>query len=188
MDWVLSLQLSTGSHWKQSLLSTRSPLTNSEVIPSISDHEAIYIEASLCPHKTPTQSRTVSLYKKADFEAIREGLRTFYSEMPDPNTVTTDELWSSFKDRSQSLITKHVPSKVWKGQKNHRSWINQIVKTAKKKTFKLYTHMKKSKKSLDIRIYKFWKSEAQKYERLSYHSYTDNLIEPDWTWFGKQTI
>ena len=91
-------------------------VANSEVIPSISDHEAIYIEASLRPHKTPTQSRTVSLYKKADFEAIREGLRKFYSEMPDPNTVTTDELWSSFKDRSQSLITKHVPSKVCKGQ------------------------------------------------------------------------
>ena len=90
----------------------------SRVIPSISDHEVIYIEASLRPHKTPTQSRTVVLYKKADFEAIREGLCTFYSEMPEPNTVTTDELWSSFKGRSQSLITKHVPSKVYKGLKN----------------------------------------------------------------------
>ena len=39
--------------------------------------------------------------------------------------------------------------------------------------------MKKSKKSLDIRKYKFGKAEAQKYERLSYHSYIDNLIEPD---------
>ena len=56
-----------GSHWKRSLLSTRSSLTHSEIIPSISDHEAIYIEASLRPHKTPTQSRTVVLYKKADF-------------------------------------------------------------------------------------------------------------------------
>ena len=109
-----------GSHWKRSLLSTRSSLTNSEVIPSISDHEAIYIEASLCLHKTPTQSRTVSLYKKADFEAIREGLCTFYSEMPDPNTVTTDELWSSFKGRSQFLIIKHVPTKVYKGHKTHK--------------------------------------------------------------------
>ena len=70
-----------GSHLKRSLLSTRSPLTNSEVIPSISDHEAIYIEASLRPHKTPTQSRTVVPFKKADVEAIREGLRTFFSEM-----------------------------------------------------------------------------------------------------------
>ena len=102
-------------------------VVNSEVIPSMSDHEAIYIEASLRPHKTPTQSRIVSLYKKADFETIREGLRKFYSEMPDPNIATTDELLSSFKDRSQSLITKHVPSKVCKGQKNHKPWINQKV-------------------------------------------------------------
>ena len=50
---------------------------------------------------------------------------------------------------------------------------------AKKKTSKLYTRIKKSKKSLDIRKYKFGKAEAQKYERLSYHSYIDNLIEPD---------
>ena len=99
-------------------------VVNSEVIPTISDHEAIYIEASLRPHKTPIQSRTVSLYEKADFQAIRE--------MPDPNTVTSDSLWSSFKDRSQSLITTNVPSKVCKGQKNHKPWINQKVKMAKK--------------------------------------------------------
>jgi len=42
---------------------------------------------------------------------------------------------------------------------------------AKKKTFKLYTRMKTSKKSLDIRKYKCWKAEAQKYERQFYHSY-----------------
>ena len=78
------------------------------------------MEASLRPHKTPTQSRNVVLYKKADFKAIREGLRTFYSEMPDPNTVTTYEFWSSFKDRSQFLIIKHVPTKVYKRQKTHK--------------------------------------------------------------------
>ena len=107
---------------------------------------------------------------KADFVVIREGLRTFYNEIPDHNTVTTDELWPSFK---------HVPSKVCKGQKNHKPWINQKVKMTKKKTFKLYNRKKKSKKPLDIRKYKSWKAEAQKYERQSYHSYIDNLIEPD---------
>ena len=60
---------------------------------------------------------------------------------------------------------------------------------AKKKTFKLYARMKKSKKSLDIRKYKFWTSEAQKYEIQSPHSYIDNMIEPDmenltWNKFG----
>ena len=68
---------------------------------------------------------------------------------------------------------------------------------AKKKTFKLYARMKKSKKSLDIRKYIF---EAQKYEIQSTHSYIDNMIEPDLenlTWnkcghtlkhFGKTTL
>ena len=44
---------------------------------------------------------------------------------------------------------------------------------AKKKTFKIYMNI--SKKSMDIRKYTIWKAEAQK----SYHSYIDNLIEPD---------
>mgnify|MGYP000406891956 FL=1 len=46
-------------------------VANSEVIPSISDHAVIYIEASLRLYKTPIQSRTVtSLYMNAEFEQI----------------------------------------------------------------------------------------------------------------------
>jgi hypothetical protein len=45
-----------------------------EVIPGISDHEAVYVESSLRPHKTKKASRKILLYNKADKRHLRQNI------------------------------------------------------------------------------------------------------------------
>ena len=79
-----------------------------EVIPGISDHEAVYIEASLHPHKTTQQPRTVFCYKKADYDGIKEGLRTLHRDMSSMLTASVDKLWTKFKNPLPSDACTHT--------------------------------------------------------------------------------
>ena len=119
-----------------------------EVIPGISDHEAVYIEASLRPHKTTQQPRTVFCYKKADYDGIKEGLRTLHRDMSNMLTASVDKLWTKFKNRLSDLMHAHIPAKTIKGRKMRKPWIDRKVRSAIRKRARLYTRMKKTKKEV----------------------------------------
>ena len=59
----------------------RSLVNTVEVISGISDHEAVYIEASLRPHKTPQPPRTVFCYNKADYDSVKKGLHILHRDI-----------------------------------------------------------------------------------------------------------
>ena len=84
-----------------------------EVIPGISDHEAVYIEASLRPHCNPVQPRKVYCYNKGDQSSMKEDIHKLHQELPSP---TNDSLWNLFKRRITGLMDKDIPSKILKGQ------------------------------------------------------------------------
>ena len=71
-----------------------------EVITGISDHEAVYIEASLRPHKTPKPPRTVFCYNQADYESVKTGLHTLHRDMSTMLSAPVDKLWTLFKTAS----------------------------------------------------------------------------------------
>ena len=51
-----------------------------EVIPGISDHEAVFIESSLRPMRFKTPPRKVFQYRKADNDAMKQELRSSQAE------------------------------------------------------------------------------------------------------------
>ncbi|XP_052261072.1 uncharacterized protein LOC127865168 [Dreissena polymorpha] len=152
-------------------------INNTEVIPGISDHHAVYVEASLKPLKTTTPSRKVYCYDKANYMAMNEDLHKLHTEMKSMPNSTIDTLWTKFKDNLILLMDKHIPSKLLKNQKTKKPWIDRKVKSAIKRRTKLYRRMKKTKSGADIRKYKVCKSHVQKLERQNYHQYINNLIE-----------
>ena len=94
-------------------------VNTAKVIPGISDHEAVYVDASLCPHETRCR---VFQYKNADYNGIRSGLQELYSELSaSPNCACQLSEWSVFRDTLLSLINKHVPSK---NLENWKKWTN----------------------------------------------------------------
>ena len=59
------------------------------------DHD---VESSLRPHKNKRPSRTVHLYKKADFDGIREDLKQKEPFMAEVEHIGLQELWTKFRD------------------------------------------------------------------------------------------
>ena len=155
----------------------RSLVNTVEVIPGISDHEAVYIEASLHPHKTPQPQRTVFCYNKADYDSIKKGLYILHRDMSDMLTASVDKLWTMFTKHLSDLMHGRIPAKTLKGRKMKKPWIDGKVRTAIRKKARLYTRMRKTKKQQDIRKYRQCKGDVQKLERQAYYSYINNIIE-----------
>ena len=140
-----------------------------EVIPGISDHKCVYIESSLRPSKTVTPPRKVHLYHKADFESLKGELRRVKEEFISMEpTSTTQDLWVKFCSTVSDLMNKYIPSKMLKGNKVKKPWINRTVRSVICQRNKLFRKMKKkNKKESDIQNYKDSKSAVQKAERQS---------------------
>ena len=149
-----------------------------QVIPGISDHETVYIESSLRPSKATTPPREVNCYKKADFESLRRELRDAKDEFVTMSqTSTVEDMWNQFRSLTSSLMKKHIPTKLLRGKKINKPWINKKIKSLMRCRDKLFRRMKKTKNEKDIRKYKDCKKAVQKQERQSYWTYINNIIE-----------
>ena len=131
-----------------------------------------------------TPPRKVHLYQKADFEWLKGELRRVKEEFISMEpTSTTQELWVKFCSTVSDLMNKNIPSKMLKGNKVKKPWINRTVRSLIRRRNKLFRKMKKKKKKKkkesDIQNYKDSKSAVQKAERQSYWSYINNIIETD---------
>ena len=156
-----------------------STLTNKvEVIPGISDHEAVFIESSLRPLKVKVPPRKVFMYKDIDYNPIKDELRKFYGQYQESSKgKNVEQLWTEFKDKIHSLMNEHIPTKLIRGNKNKKPWISKEVKSLIRKRNKQYKKYKKTKDKIDIKRYKETKAHLQKAERQSYWKYINNIIE-----------
>jgi hypothetical protein len=78
--------------------SNSSLINKVEVIPGISDHEIVYVEASIKPRKVNKPPRKVYQYNKAITEELNERLRSIDIEKQlKEQDLTVDQLWNNFK-------------------------------------------------------------------------------------------
>ena len=89
-----------------------------EVIPGVSDHEAVFIESSLRPMRVKTPPRKVFQYRKADYDAMKTELRSCQAEFQESaKTEDVEHLWMTFKNKVHSLMESHIPSKILRGNR-----------------------------------------------------------------------
>ena len=99
-----------------------STLTNKvEVIPGISDHEAVFIESSLRPLKVKVPPRKVFMYKDIDYNPMKDELRKFYGQYQESSKgMKVEQLWTEFKDKIHSQMNEHIPTKLIRGNKSKK--------------------------------------------------------------------
>ena len=88
---------------------------------------------------------------------MKEDLHKLHQELHELPSPTADSLWNLFKRRITGLMDKHIPSKILKGQKVRKPWVDKKVKAAIRKKARLYKRMKRSKNIKDIRKYRHCK-------------------------------
>ena len=74
-------------------------------------------------------------------------------------------------------MDKCIPSKMLRGDKIQKPWVNKQVKSFRRKQKLLFKRQRKTRAAKDIRHFKETKAKLQKAERQSYCKYLDNLIE-----------
>ncbi len=91
--------------------------------------------------------------------------------------MTTENLWSQFKTRINSIIDKHIPTKLSKGYRK-LPWVTDRIRKLIQKKNKLYSKWKKTGKTDTKSKLERLKKLVKKETHLAYSDYLNNLIAP----------
>ena len=102
------------------LSSNENLVTACNVIPGISDHEAVIFEFDQAPKYSPKPRRNVYQYHKCDQEKISRDLKQFANLFfdSDPNKQSVEENWNMFTEAIRTTSDKNIPSKWTKGRRH----------------------------------------------------------------------
>ena len=108
-------------------------ISNTEVIPGISDHEAVYCELIL--HNKPESDNIkhpVFLYNRGNMAQFKADFSDFqaYFLSSDPYSNNVHENWEKFKQATINAIAKNIPQTMSRAI-NQLPWITHNIKTDK---------------------------------------------------------
>ena len=128
------------------LVITNSPqlVPRVEVIPGLSDHDAVYFEfvtkviiKNGAPHK-------IALYDKANWDQMRTDMRDLETQVQMMRaTASVEELWSTFKNKFQSSMTDNIPHKTSR-PRTGQPWITTEIRRLMRKRDRKHKQMKKT--------------------------------------------
>ena len=113
-----------------------------ETIPGISDHDIVFAEIDMATKKKIQKRRSISLYKKANWENIKKGMASTLEKMRYFDEYNAG-MWEYFKNQLEELVKSHIPHKMAK-RRDSSSWIIPEIKKLIRKRDRLYKRTKKS--------------------------------------------
>ena len=122
------------------LVATNKPssILNIHRIAGVSDHNIVLFEVMSKVKLTKQPPRTIYMYDRANWNALREELYTLLmtddAESPGDNV---EQLWSKFKVSIAQVVDKYIPHKLAK-KRGSLPWINQNIRRLIRKRDRLY--------------------------------------------------
>ena len=99
-----------------------------EVIPGISDHDAVFSELDISPKKYKQVKRKIPIYRKADWTKLWEEMRKTHSVIADEkDSRDVDHLWTTFKSGLLSATEKFVLQRAC-STRDRPPWITPNVR------------------------------------------------------------
>ena len=168
------------NHLLDLVLSTNPDIIeNVQVVPGISDHEAVTCQLVL-PSEKPTARnlRKVYQYHRADIRGINEELNNFTTSFltSNPYENTVENNWQKFKDSLIHIIDKYIPSKYLNTEK-HLPWINKSIKLQIKQRKSLYDKAKQTQAASDWREYRKARNQVNKALSTAHQRYCAHLFD-----------
>jgi len=150
-----------------------------DVVPGISDHEAVYSEFKFCAVRHKQAARQIPLYSKADWVGYSNHLETHLNNMmsEDMSRVTADDLWKQFKEAIHSGTAKFVPHKTARST-NRKPWINRDTRKLIRQRNRSYVKQRSSGSKKDQDRYRELKHRTQKRIRQDYWRYLEDVVTP----------
>jgi len=120
-------------------------VSNIEVIPGISDHEAVYCELNLDNRpESDDIGHPIFLYDRGNMAQLKADMSEFQNTFlsSDPYSNSIQENWDNFKQAINNAITSNIPQTMSRPSKE-LPWINHSIKKQMKQRKKLYNKAKR---------------------------------------------
>ena len=158
-------------------LTNNSTLVNKvEIIPGFSDHDIVYTEVSIKPQILPQKPRVMSVYKKADWDALSCHMSTFQETfMEDHESKSVNKLWLDFKTALQEGIDKFVPKKTI-SSKPSLPWMTQEIRRNIRKRDSLFQKYKKNRTPKDREVFIQMRHQVRHKLNLAHNQYLEDIL------------
>jgi hypothetical protein len=158
-----------------------------QVIPGVSDHDCVLldVDARAAKHKQPP--RKIPLYKKAQWDELRDHMTTVGERIQDQaTTASANTLWDHFCAGLHDGVKKFIPHKTCKN-KDGLPWMTPQIKTMIKKKNRL-SYKKRKSRNFDRSSASYQtmadklrqlNSTIQREMRRAYWRHIESLITPE---------
>ena len=147
-----------------------------EVIPGISDHDAVFSELDISPKKFKQVKRKIPIYRKADWTKIGEEMRKTHSVIADQkDSRDVDHLWTTFKSGLLSATEKFVPQRAC-STRDRPPWITPNVRKLMRSRNHLYKKNRAEPTASRKDKLKRLKRTINKTTKEAYWNYTETIL------------
>ena len=100
-------------------------LDNVSITPVLSDHDIVLIQVDVKPGVLTQAPRNIHLYKKSDWDQLKQSMRDVYFELKqfDLATTSVQSMWDRFATGLEQGIDKFIPVRK-AGTRDGFPWIN----------------------------------------------------------------
>ncbi|XP_060608341.1 uncharacterized protein LOC132760373 [Ruditapes philippinarum] len=153
-------------------------LHRANVIPGISDHDAVLVDTNTSARIKLQKPRKIHLYNKADWDGLRLHMSNLHDSLArskNYSNKSVEELWQTISSSIEEGVNTFIPSK-WSSSKNKLPWIKVNLKRLYRKRDKAYKQYKghNSNKSRDK--YLSIKHLCRKETKLAYQNYLEDIL------------
>ena len=147
------------------------------VTPGLSDHDIVLAKVNVKPEATKQVPRNIPLYKKADWDQLKQSMREVHTELKqsDPATTNIQNLWDKFASRLEQGIDKFIPVRK-AGTRDGFPLINQEISRLMRKRDKMYKRWSRSGRAYDQSKFLECKHLIRWVSERAYEKYLGNIL------------
>ena len=154
-----------------------------EIIPGISDHDAVFTEIDISPKRYQQKRRKVPIYGKANWDKIRDNMKTTLLAIDRAkDTSSANELRNMFKSSLLQAVRDNIPHRTT-SNRDRPPWISHKIKKMINTRGRLLRKMKAvsdHRKRDDIeKKMKDLKHDIRRETRTAYWTYVESIVVPD---------
>ena len=160
------------------LLITNKPglIKSSHRLPGISDHCAVVTELDIDPPYRRTKPRPVCQFKNANWEAIRQQIRSCWTSFSQNSpSRSVNENWLKLKSILNQCLDKFIPTKMTSPREN-LPWLSKSLLASIRKKTSLYNKAKRTNKADLWAKYKLCKRQTKRAIRSARWSFLKNKL------------
>ena len=149
-----------------------------EVVPGMSDHEAVTIHLDTTVKYARKKPRMVYLFRKGNMEGVQKDLEDFKNSFleSDPEGKDVDENWNSLKKAIFKTMDKNIPKKQLSSWQDV-PWIGNPIKRLIRKKKRLWKKARRTKAEKDWEEFRSLRKQVKAKMKKLHDDYVDGILQ-----------